>query len=535
MSRYMGKGGVGHRILESDLVEIEKGFKQVAEGFYEGAKVPFLTQAMVARADGTGVSRPVRAAMMAGIATPTAAVGLGTYGVGRRHGRKRSEKQAASKSEVEKGISDVVRGAKEFGGGVKAGHQLARSNIKAARTRNMVVNRGFVGELKQSYRMNQAGLGKMHAASVKQNRVRMKRANSQARSQTFADVKEIRANRKVGKALVKATGLRETMRAARSGSMGHGVPNRGILVPKRPNDPLATARHSAPLSPAFSRKDPFAKGLQLYTRAAKPATTLAKMPTPAGPLKKAPTLARKSPVTPMSKAYDPVSKLNSKQLSTADRIVARNKEFRGGGHFSRATRARNVINSDWKRRTSDGASKLIADAENGMDQAQQHHEYTSVRAARSRARHLTGQKTSPMRNRYVTRRESKGWQLSKAFTRNYDPEARRQLRTGAAVGAGVLGGGALMFRGGRGIRSTTRFLRDTTSIGLKDVEFGPNATDTERKLVATARRSKGVHLASGGIHGSKKDLAQLGGGTALVGGATALDQHSRSRRGGRWN
>lgn len=105
--------------------------------------------------------------------------------------------------------------------------------------------------------------------------------------------------------------------------------------------------------------------------------------------------------------------------------------------------------------------------------------------------------------------------------RDYDSEDRRQRRLGMAQ-AGLLGlGGALAFRGGRGIRNTTKLAR--TVQGLT----GPSGSAKQLEQLRSLMRSRGVVA-------SPSDLGYLGGGAAGIGGAGLVRQHAENPRNRRY-
>lgn len=102
-----------------------------------------------------------------------------------------------------------------------------------------------------------------------------------------------------------------------------------------------------------------------------------------------------------------------------------------------------------------------------------------------------------------------------AKARYYDPEHARQRRIGMGQAALLLGGGALGFRGGRGLLRTTRGARAIAGVTGRDVE-------QVRDLRAALKT---------GVAVTRRDLAQLGGAGAALTGAESLRQHANSRRG----
>jgi hypothetical protein len=83
--------------------------------------------------------------------------------------------------------------------------------------------------------------------------------------------------------------------------------------------------------------------------------------------------------------------------------------------------------------------------------------------------------------------------------RKYDPEHNRQRRLGAAQAGLGLGGAALLIHGGKGAVKTSR---------------------SAKRGIQAART---------------RDLAQIGGGTAMLGGAAAVNHHAGHSRGKTWN
>ena len=102
--------------------------------------------------------------------------------------------------------------------------------------------------------------------------------------------------------------------------------------------------------------------------------------------------------------------------------------------------------------------------------------------------------------------------------RSFDPEHRRQRRYGMGEAALIGAGGVLGFRGAKGIRTSSRAARS--------IQWAAKGKPNEADLRAAL---------SQGITARRKDLAQLGGGVAGLGGAAALRQHAESRRGRAWN
>lgn len=93
-------------------------------------------------------------------------------------------------------------------------------------------------------------------------------------------------------------------------------------------------------------------------------------------------------------------------------------------------------------------------------------------------------------------------------TKAYNAEDRRQRRMGAAEAALGIAGGTGIYFGAKGARRTTRALMHGMP---KHKDF------------------RGVAAANG------KQLAQMGGGTAAVGGAGLVRQHAEGHRGRAWN
>ena len=100
--------------------------------------------------------------------------------------------------------------------------------------------------------------------------------------------------------------------------------------------------------------------------------------------------------------------------------------------------------------------------------------------------------------------------------RYFDPDERRERRSGIAIGALGLLGGAGLARGGQGALKTSRALRGAVK-----------ATDLKKNPRLAAAAKQGLLI-------SRRDLAMLGGGTVGVGGAAELQRQSTSRRGNRW-
>lgn len=106
-------------------------------------------------------------------------------------------------------------------------------------------------------------------------------------------------------------------------------------------------------------------------------------------------------------------------------------------------------------------------------------------------------------------------------SRHYDPESRRQKRLGMAIAASGGVGGALAFRGGRGVVRSTQALAHLKATGVD----GKNVAAGKEEL---------KHLGSS-IHARRNDVRDLGLGTAGLGSAAGLQTYSNSRRGRPWS
>ena len=106
--------------------------------------------------------------------------------------------------------------------------------------------------------------------------------------------------------------------------------------------------------------------------------------------------------------------------------------------------------------------------------------------------------------------------------RYYDPEHRRQRRMGASTAALAGLSGAMLLRGGAGMRSTAKLVRGELT---RDASFiGPRQV-VDAKNRATAR---------GALHARKRDVAHIAGGLAAAGGAGTINYQGNHERGKHW-
>ena len=106
----------------------------------------------------------------------------------------------------------------------------------------------------------------------------------------------------------------------------------------------------------------------------------------------------------------------------------------------------------------------------------------------------------------------------------YDPENRRQRRLGAAEAGLGLSGGYVGLKGAKGVRQTTRAGRKLTGVAGRTAD--KEATATANSVI---RGGKGILV-------RRKNVAQLAGGAALLGGAGLVRQHAEGKHGRRaWN
>jgi hypothetical protein len=122
------------------------------------------------------------------------------------------------------------------------------------------------------------------------------------------------------------------------------------------------------------------------------------------------------------------------------------------------------------------------------------------------------------------RRSAHKEDMKYGLAKYYDPENRRQRRLGAAEAGLGLSGGYVGFKGAKGVRETTRAGRKLTGVVGRSAD--KDATATANKVV---RSGKGILV-------RRKNVAQLGGGALLLGGAGLVRQHAEGKHGRRaWN
>jgi hypothetical protein len=128
------------------------------------------------------------------------------------------------------------------------------------------------------------------------------------------------------------------------------------------------------------------------------------------------------------------------------------------------------------------------------------------------------------------------WGKSEEFgkTRSYDPEHRRQQRLGAATAVLGIGGLAAATHGGKGAVKTTKLVRGLET-RTQVTPSGASLTGNNSRANARHRKVGEYNFARRAAMASGKDLAFLGGGTAAVGAAGAVQGHANSRRGKAWD